>query len=69
MDLNIDEQRLIASFRKLTPSAREELLAAATALLRKTGSEKDPDESSSNQCHLKPADSKPETEKTPIFTE
>lgn len=69
MELTLDEQRLIIAFRKLTPSAREELLAAATSLLRRTVGENDLDNSSSNQCHLKPKESKPETAKTPIFTE
>jgi hypothetical protein len=72
MKLSIDEQRLIAEFRKLTPSARDELLAAAAALVRGDG---DGDERSgedggvSNQCKIKPRESLPEAEKTPVFTE
>ena len=69
MELTLDEQRLITAFRKLTPSAREELLAAATSLLRRTVNVNDLTDSASNQCQLKPQDSKPESAKTPIFTE
>jgi len=70
MDLSIDEQRLIAEFRKLTPSGRDELLAAAASLVRRAGAE-DLVESgaASNQCHLKTREVLPEAEKSPIFTE
>lgn len=69
MELTLDEQRLITAFRKLTPPAREELLAAATSLLRRTVGENNLADSASNQCPLKPKESKPEIAKTPIFTE
>ncbi|MBT1073293.1 hypothetical protein [Pelotalea chapellei] len=67
MDLNLDEQRLIVEFRKMSSSAKEELLAAATALNHRTG-EKEHD-GSTNQCPLKPQETRPEAEKTSIFTE
>jgi hypothetical protein len=70
MDLSIDEQRLIAEFRKLAPSGRDELLAAAAALVRRAGSEgSDGEGSVSNQCKVKTRETLPEAEKTPIFTE
>lgn len=65
MDLNLDEQRLIAEFRKLTPTAKEELLGVATALVRRMGMEPQ----GSNQCGIKQQAEKPESEKTPFFTE
>ena len=70
MELTIDEQRLIAEFRKLTPDGRDELLAAAAEIVRRNVVE-DSDEngSSSNQCPVKSRESLPEAEKTPIFTE
>ena len=70
MDLTIDEQRLIAAFRRLAPSGRDDLLAAAAALVRRAGSEgSGEDGSASNQCKVKARETLPESEKTPIFTE
>lgn len=70
MDLTIDEQRLIAEFRKLTPSGRDELLAAASSLVRRTGAEDLVETgTASNQCQFKSRETLPEAEKTPIFTE
>lgn len=70
MDLTLDEQRLIAEFRKLTPSGRDELLAAAASLLSRIGAGETPDsDTASNQCSVTPQIPSPGTEKTPIFTE
>lgn len=70
MDLSIDEQCLIAEFRKLSPAGREDMLAYAASLLRRTGAEASHDSgSASDQCRLKVAEPRPETEKGPIFTE
>lgn len=70
MELTSQEQRLIAEFRKLSPSGRDDLLAHAASLLRRAGSETDSDpESTPNQCRLKGTEQRPETEKTPFFTE
>ena len=70
MELTSEEQCLIAEFRKLPPSGRDELLAYAVSLLRRAGSETSPEtESSPNQCRLKDTEQRPETEKTPFFTE
>ena len=70
MDLTIDEQRLIAEFRKLTPSGRDELLAAASSLVRRAGTADLVETgTASNQCHLKTREVLPEAEKIPIFTE
>ena len=70
MELTIDEQRLVAEFRKLSPAGRDELLAAVAALVRRDVSEdSDGNGSASNQCPVKSRESLPEAEKTPIFTE
>lgn len=70
MDLTIDEQRLIAEFRKLTPSGRDELLAAAASLLSRIGAGATSGaDVASNQCPVTPQKPSPGTEKTPIFTE
>lgn len=70
MDLSLDEQRLIAEFRRLTPTCRDELLACAASLLRRAGSDEAGEtETASNQCRLKVHEERAETEKTPISTE
>jgi hypothetical protein len=68
MDLNLDEQRLIADYRRLTPSVRDDLLAYASTLVRQAGEEKE-DGTATGQCRLKSAEPHPEADKTPIFTE
>jgi len=68
MDLTLDEQRLVAEYRKLTPAGRDELLAHAATLVRQANGEKDGD-TATDQCRLKGAEPHPEAEKTPIFTE
>lgn len=70
MDLTIDEQRLIAEFRKLPPSGKDELLACASALVRRSLVEESGESgSASNQCAVKTRETLPEAEKTPIITE
>lgn len=70
MDLTIDEQRLIAEFRKLTAPGRDELLAAAAELVRRDAvAASGEGEDASNQCRLKSREAAPEAEKTPFFTE
>lgn len=70
MDLTLDEQRLIAEFRKLTPSGRDELLAAAASLLSRIGASETPGaDAASNQCPVTPQKPSTGIEKTPIFTE
>ena len=68
MDLTLDEQRLIAEYRRLTPAGRDDLLAHAVTLVRQTHGENDSD-AATDQCRLKSAEPHPEAEKTPIFTE
>lgn len=70
MDLTLDEQHLIAEFRKLPPPGRDELLAYATSLVRRAGAEvQNEGAPPANQCTLKSREEHPEAQKTPIFTE
>lgn len=70
MELTLDEQHLISEYRRLTLSGRDELLAYATALVRRTTTEESNEiETPANQCRLKSPSPRPEAEKTPIFTE
>jgi len=70
MVLSIEEQRLIADFRRLTPTGRDELLAQAALLSRTAGSDAlQQGEARTNQCPLKPHDVRPETEPSPLVTE
>ena len=69
MDLTLDEQKLLADFRRLTPVGKKELLEYAVFLARKAGTAAEPD-AASNQCRLEPShDARPESAKEPIFTE
>ncbi|RII28054.1 MAG: hypothetical protein CXR30_14420 [Geobacter sp.] len=70
MELTLDEQRLVSEYRKLTPAGRDELLAFAASLVRRSGSETQKEgESAGNQCRIKGHESHPEAAKTPFFTE
>jgi len=70
MDLTLDEQKLLADFRRLTPAGKDELLEHAVLLGRRgerTSAEPVP---VSNQCRLEPSrEVRPEAAKEPIFTE
>jgi hypothetical protein len=71
MDLKLDEQLLIAEFRRLDPSGKKELLDYAGILVKKNrtcGDEEPPQ--ASNQCSLDAREeARPEAVKEPIFTE
>jgi hypothetical protein len=70
MDLNLDEQRLIADFRQLDGAGKQELLSQASLLVKKShvlGS--DEPALAGNQCSLPRTEKRPETDKEPIFTE
>jgi hypothetical protein len=64
MGLTTDEKSLIDVFRKLTPSGKDELMAFASSL-----ASRNEEETPGNQCRLKSSEARPETDKTPIFTE
>jgi hypothetical protein len=71
MDLNLDEQKLIAEFRRLNEEGQRELLDHAAVLLKKQHDTSAADQSGpDNQCALnKPHEERPEAAKEPIFTE
>ena len=70
MDLTLDEQKLLADFRRLTPVGKKELLEYAVFLARKAGTAAAEPDAASNQCRLEPShDARPESAKEPIFTE
>jgi hypothetical protein len=71
MDLKLDEQLLVAEFRRLDPAGKKELLDYAAFLVKKyrSGSAEEPAQSE-NQCRLDDEPEKrPEAAKEPIFTE
>jgi hypothetical protein len=67
MDLTIDELRLITEYRKLSPSGKDELLAAIPSFHRHCCCEDNAGDT--NQCRIKSDEILPETEKSPIITE
>lgn len=70
MDLNLEEQKLLADFRRLDDTGRQELLRLASLLVNKShvlGLEESAP--ASNQCNLPSREKRPETNKEPIFTE
>jgi len=71
MDLKLDEQLLIADFRRLDPGGRKELLDYAAFLVKKnrTAFSEEPAKPG-NQCRLEDQpEERPEAAKEPIFTE
>ena len=68
MDLTLDEQRLIAEYRRMTPAGRDDLLAYASTLVHQDNGE-EKNGTTTDQCRLKSVEPHPEAEKTPIFTE
>lgn len=70
MELSPDEQRLIALFRNLPPSGRDEVLAFAVSLARRIAPvPSSGDEASSGVNRIQGADGYPEAVDTPISTE
>ncbi len=71
MDLKLDEQLLVADFRRLDPEGKKELLDYAAFLLKKKrmGTAAEPAKAE-NQCGLDArAEERPEAVKEPVFTE
>ncbi len=70
MDLNLDEQKLLAGYRRLSPEGKKELVDFAAFLVKKyqqTSHDTTPQEI--NQCKLSSGEGRPEATKEPIFTE
>jgi len=67
MDISLDEQRLLADFRRLDPAGRQELLEMAAARARALHATAEP--VSSGQCRVANADPRPETAGEPVSTE
>jgi hypothetical protein len=71
MDLKLDEQLLVAEFRRLDPAGKRELMDHAAMLVKKyRGEGEEQSVESAHQCRLDPPDEeRPEAVKEPIFTE
>ena len=67
MDLNLEEQLLVAEFRRLDPAGQKELRDHAALLLKKRSSE---ESVADNQCRLeRRPEERPENIDESIFTE
>ncbi|HEX5772848.1 MAG TPA: hypothetical protein VFY07_00890 [Geomobilimonas sp.] len=70
MDLNLEEQKLLADYRQLDGGGRQELLRLASLLVKKSHVlGVDEPAPAGNQCNLPSREKRPETDKEPIFTE
>ena len=71
MDLTIQEQQLLADFRRLPAQAQRELMDQLTSLKRKhQQGDESPQTQPANQCRLAgQPEKRPEAAKEPIFTE
>ncbi len=72
MDLKLDEQTLVANYRRLPAEGKKEFLDFAAFLVKKySGQSAEPGEQQpANQCSLdKQPGKRPEAAKEPIFTE
>lgn len=71
MELKLDEQKLLAEYRRLNPEGKTELLDYAVFLVKKHHqSEPEAQTSPDNQCPVhKQEEERPEAVKEPIFTE
>jgi len=70
MDLNLEEQKLLADYRQLDGGGRQELLRLANLLVKKSHVlGVDEPAPAGNQCNLPSREKRPETDKEPIFTE
>jgi len=69
MDLTLDEQKLVADFRRLSAEGRQECLDITARLVRTHTAEHLPENEKANQCRLPQHEERPEAAKEPIFTE
>lgn len=70
MELKLDEQKLLADYRRLAAEGRIELLDYAAFLVKKYRDTTTVDTSpAANQCTIDKEESRPEAVKEPLFTE
>jgi hypothetical protein len=71
MGMKLDEQLLVADFRRLDPAGKKELMDYAAFLLKKSRSRSSDDKTApDNQCRMgEQPEERPEAVKEPIFTE
>jgi hypothetical protein len=70
MELRLDEQKLLAEFRRLTPEGKNELIEFAEFLVKKYQDAAEENPTAENQCPVpKHGEERPEAVKEPIFTE
>ncbi|CAG0978466.1 hypothetical protein [Geobacter sp.] len=70
MDLTLDEHRLIAEFRRLSPAGKQEVFDVVALLQKRQGGDATVgDAPSQNSCALDQKEERPEAAKEPIFTE
>lgn len=70
MDMKLDEQNLLAEFRRLSPVAQQEVLDYVVFLRKKHeegGTREEPP--ASDRCAINSPEERPETAKEPLFTE
>ncbi len=70
MDLKLDEQLLLADFRRLDPTGKKELMEYAACLAKKCRAANPEEPATENQCPLaEQPEERPEAAEEPIFTE
>ena len=70
MDLTLDEHKLLAEFRRLSPTGKQELIDFALYLNKKGESAQPGEGPAKNQCSLaKQKEPRPESAPEPIITE
>ncbi len=71
MDLTLDEHKLVAEFRRLSPAGKRELLDFVSLLQKRQDAAAPGEEDAAPQdrCTLERKEERPEAAKEPIFTE
>jgi hypothetical protein len=70
MEFSLDEQKLVADFRRLNGAGKKELLDYVDFLLKKQPEAGTPaSEGNVGTCPVRKAEERPEAAKEPIFTE
>ncbi|MBI1921444.1 MAG: hypothetical protein HYS23_10250 [Geobacter sp.] len=70
MDLKLDEQNLLADFRRLPSAAQQEVLDYVAFIRKKhEGGGAEEESPASDRCSIKSPEERPEAAKEPLFTE